>query len=87
MPPLKISSAGSKHPSIARDNHGQTLITWARDTGWQRGGTLAWSILDAQGKVSIDSANDSARDADLKVPVWSFPAAAFVKDLGFVIVH
>ena len=87
MPPWKISTDGSKHPSIAQDNHGQTLITWARDTGWQRGGTLAWSILDPQGKVSIESATDSVKDGNFKVPVWSFPAAAFVKDLGFVIVH
>ena len=87
MPPWKISTGGSKHPSIAQDDHGQTLITWARDTGWQRGGTLAWSLLDAQGKVSIESTTDSAKNANQKVPVWSFPAAAFVEGLGFVIVH
>jgi len=87
MVPRKLSTAGSKHPSIARDDQGRMLITWARDTGWQRGGTLAWSLLDAQGNVTIESATDSAKDANLKVPVWSFPAAAFVKGLGFVIVH
>ena len=87
MTPRKISTTGSKHPSLARDEHGRTLLTWARDTGWQRGGTLAWSLLDAQGKVSIESTANSAQDANLKVPVWSFPAAAFVKGLGFVIVH
>jgi hypothetical protein len=85
--PRKISTQGSKHPSLAENEHGETLVAWARGTGWQRGGTLAWCVVDAAGKVMAESAADPDKDANAAVPVWSFPAAAEVAGLGFVVVH
>jgi len=82
--PFKVSGTKSKHPSFAQNERGETLITWAIGTGWQRGGTLAWSVLDEKGKV-IEETTAALSKRDLSVPMWSYPAAAFVKSLGFVV--
>ncbi len=100
--PRCLSSNGSKHPSLAQNERGETLIAWAQGTGWQRGGTLAWSLLDAdggeieksetQGKERPGNAapetQTPAKDKrDFLVPVWSYPAAAHLPSLGFLVIH
>jgi hypothetical protein len=90
--PMKISATNSKHPSIAQNERGETLIAWAVGTGWQRGGTLAWSLRDANGKVLEESGapqtkREARNSSGRQVPVWSYPAAAHVSGLGFVVLH
>lgn len=88
--PTKVSGSKSKHPTLARNDRGETLIAWAVGTGWQRGGTVAWSLLDARGEVidgSRSAGNRRVAGAEAAVPVWSYPAAAWVKGLGFVVLH
>jgi hypothetical protein len=82
--PTKIGSANAKHPSLAQSPEGDILVTWAMNTGWQRGGQAAWSLRSAKGHVIEEGPADRSV---LKVPVWSFPAAAYVPGLGFVVVH
>jgi hypothetical protein len=80
--PQKISDKNSKHPCLARNKRDETLITWAIGTGWQRGGTLAWSLLASDGKEIATSGKTHT-----KVPMWSYPATAHVVGIGFVVIH
>lgn len=69
-----------KHPSLATNAKGELLVAWAENTGWQRGGKLAWQQYDAAGKPT-------ARGDAPGVPVWSFPATYATADGNFVILH
>lgn len=57
-----------KHPVIAANDRGETLVAWTVGTGWQRGGSLAWQILDAQDKIIEEGRSDG-------VPAWGSLAA------------
>jgi hypothetical protein len=35
-----------KHPAIAGNANGETILVWAEDTGWNKGGSLAWQVFD-----------------------------------------
>lgn len=69
-----------KHPVLARNRRGETLLAWVDGSGWQRGGTLGWQLFDAAGRPSI------ACDVPESVPVWSFPAVFVRPDESFAVV-
>jgi hypothetical protein len=72
---------GRKHPAIAMNSKGETLLVWTEGTGWKRGGRLAWQRFDADGRPVSDVLKSEG------IPVWSF-AATWAKDDGsFVILH
>lgn len=75
------STRNRKHPAIAGNSRGQTIVVWAEGTGWQKGGTVKWQVFDAEGK-SIDGASGKAAG----LPVWGLPAA-FAGGEGFVIIY
>jgi len=77
-----VQSRPAKHPVIAANAAGQILLAWTEGTGWQKGGTLAWQIFDAQARPI---ANASGRAADL--PAWSLPAAFAKPDGSFEILY
>ena len=70
----------SRHPSLAMNARGETLIVWSTGTGWQKGGGLAWQVMDAAGKPT------SQHGSEPGVPVWSFPAA-YTDDERFVVMY
>ncbi|HVC97925.1 MAG TPA: hypothetical protein VND64_29915 [Pirellulales bacterium] len=73
--------AGRKHPALAGNPRGETILVWAEGTGWQRGGALAWQVFDAAGKpTKIAGRSDG-------VPVWSFPAVYADPDGSFAIIY
>lgn len=80
-----ISATGtagkSRHPALAVNARGETLLVWTEGTGWKRGGSLAWQVYDSQGK-SIGGKGE-AQD----VPTWSFAAAVAEKDGSFTIIY
>ena len=72
---------GRKHPALAVNAKGETLLVWAKGTGWQKGGSLAWNVFDASEKpTTIRGKSDG-------VPVWSFPAAVADPDGTFTIIY
>jgi hypothetical protein len=74
--------ANRKHPALAANADGETLLVWAEDTGWQRGGSLAWRIFDRSGRATREMGRVNGG-----VPVWSLPAAVALPDGSFVIIH
>jgi hypothetical protein len=76
-----IASGSAKHPTLAINARGETLVAWTIGTGWQRGGELGWTILDASGRPTAE------RGKAPGVPVWSDAAAYAEPDGGFVIVR
>jgi hypothetical protein len=75
--PLK----GAKHPRLATNARGETLMVWTEGTGWQRGGALAWQMFDAKGEPT---AQQGKRDG---VPAWSYATAYARPDGDFVILY
>jgi hypothetical protein len=71
-----------KHPALAANADGDTLLVWAEDTGWQRGGSLVWRIFDKSDRAT----REMGRVTD-GIPVWSLPAAVALPDGKFVIFH
>ncbi len=66
---LAVSGEKARHPSLAVNSKGETLITWSIGTGWNKGGQLGWQVLDASGKPTAE------RGTQPGMPVWDFTAA------------
>lgn len=73
---------GRKHPVIAANKRGETLLVWTEGMGWKKGGAVAWQLFDQSGQPI--PAEGGRRDG---VPVWSLVAAFARPDGGFVIVY
>lgn len=80
--PLEISAVKAKHPAMASNARGETLIAWVTGSGWNRGGELAWTILDPAGKPTAQRGA-----AGVVVPVWSHAAAYAEPGGDFVILR
>jgi hypothetical protein len=76
------TSARRKHPVVAANARGETILVWTEGTGWERGGSLAWQVFEASGRPL---AKASGR-AD-GVPVWSLVAVFPRRDGGFTILY
>lgn len=72
---------GAKHPRLASNSRGETLVVWTVGTGWQRGGSFAWQVLAATGEPTAEKGE---RDG---IPVWSFATPYARPDGKFVILH
>lgn len=77
LPITPIPAPGSgrdrKHPSLAANTAGETLLAWTDGTGWKRGGTLNWSLFN---KGAVESTKLDAGT----VPVWGSPAIVAVRN-------
>jgi hypothetical protein len=76
------NSKNRKHPAMAVNGKGETLLVWAEGTGWQKGGSLAWQIFNDKGRPTANRGR-----LDGSIPVWSFAAAWAEADDSFVILH
>ena len=76
------SGQNRKHPVLAVNARGETLLAWTEGTGWNRGGALAWQLYDANGK----SVGPLGR-VEGGVPVWGLAAAVPKPDGGFILFH
>jgi hypothetical protein len=84
--PSPISPPGDprnrKHPALAVNGRGETLLAWSEGTAWQRGGALAWCVFDPSGRPTPASGR-----IDRGISVWSLPTAVARPEGGFVIIH
>jgi hypothetical protein len=71
-----------KHPAIATNGDGVTLLAWSEGTGWKRGGAIAWQLYDASQRPLTD-----ARGTQAGLVAWSKPAAFPARDGSFVILY
>lgn len=80
-PTLLVPGPGARHPSMASNSNGETLLVWTEGTGWNRGGSLGWRLFDPKGKPT---SSGGTRD---DLAVWSYPAVAARPDGSFVIAY
>jgi hypothetical protein len=84
QPGSPISAPGQgkrKHPALAANAEGETLLAWTEGTGWNKGGSLAWQLYGPDGKPrgAIGRADG--------VPAWSLATAFAEPDGTFTIVY
>jgi hypothetical protein len=72
---------GRKHPAVAVNSRGETILAWTEGMGWARGGSVAWQVYDTDGKPTAQ------RGQATGVPVWSLVAVFVRKDGRFVVVY
>jgi hypothetical protein len=75
-------SGARKHPAVAGNAQGETILVWTEGTGWQKGGSLAWQVFDRAGKPT-----EAKGRIEGGVPVWGLPTVVAKPDGSFVIVH
>lgn len=81
-----VSPAGGsgdrKHPALAVNDRGETVLAWTEGTAWQRGGDLVWQIFDASGQPR-------GKPGRLRggIPVWGLAAVVAEPSGRFVIIH
>ena len=71
-----------KHPALAVNAQGQTLLAWTEGTGWERGGALAWQLYDKNGKPTSEKGR-----VEGGIPVWGLATAVPRVDGGFILIH
>jgi hypothetical protein len=82
--PTPISPSGTgkrKHPSIAVNKKGTVLLAWTENTGWDKGGSLAWQEFTQDGKPIGERGRADG------VPVWSLVSAIALPDNSFAIYY
>ena len=70
-----------KHPVVASNARGETILVWTENTGWKKGGSLAWQVFD---KANQPTEEKGQADG---VPVWSLAAVFSNSDQGFTIIY
>lgn len=70
-----------KHPAIATNARGATILVWTEGTGWKKGGSLAWQIFDKSGKPVGELG------AAQGVPVWGLATVVAETDGKFTVIY
>jgi hypothetical protein len=78
--PMPGTDRNRKHPSIAANHDGQTLVAWSEGTGWARGGRIVWQTFDENQQPMQKSAVDG-------LPVWDAPAVVATHDGHFLLFY
>lgn len=73
--------AEAAHPAAAVNRLGEMILVWTEGTGWNRGGSVAWQVYDADGNAT------TARGSRKGVPTWSLATVFANSDGGFTIVY
>lgn len=77
---ITVSNDKARHPALAINSKGETLVSWSIGTGWQKGGQLGWLVLDSTGRPT------STRGTQPGMPVWDF-SAAYAEGENFVVLY
>lgn len=78
---VTVAPTGARHPAVAVNRQGSTLVAWTVGTGWNRGGEAAWQEFDA----TLNPRGVAARTEG--VPVWGRVAVYAEPDGGFVVLR
>lgn len=70
-----------KHPVVAGNAAGETILAWAEGMGWNRGGMLAWQVFDKTGNPTADKGRTDG------VPTWSLVSVFTGPDGRFTIIY
>jgi len=70
-----------KHPAIATNARGETILVWTEGTGWKKGGSLAWQVFDKNGKPMGEMG------AAQGVPVWGLATVVAEADGKFTVIY
>ncbi|MCC6264282.1 MAG: exo-alpha-sialidase [Bryobacterales bacterium] len=79
--PAPGAGKGRKHPRIAVNSRGETLLIWTEGTGWKTGGSLAYQLFDERGKPGQE------RGQLPGIAAWSFGAVTARPDGSFLILY
>ncbi len=74
------NSETRKHPAVATNTRGETILIWTEGTGWKRGGALAWQVFDKNGNPLGEKGEAPG------VPVWGLATVIAEKDGRFTII-
>jgi hypothetical protein len=75
------SSGGRKHPAIATNRQGETILIWTQGTGWKKGGSVVWQVFDKNNQPS------DVKGEMPGVPVWGLATAVAGKNGRFTIIY
>ncbi|HXG08707.1 MAG TPA: sialidase family protein [Gemmataceae bacterium] len=81
--PAAVPGTGKsrKHPVLAGNDRGETILVWTEGMGWNRGGAVAWQVFDKDGRPTAE------RGRAAGVPTWSLVAVFARPDGGFTVVY
>jgi len=77
-----LSTTRQKNPAVAFNSAGQRLIVWGEGISHSRGGRLNMQLFDADG-----SSRATGFEANIEIPEFSFPAAAWLPDDKFLVLY
>lgn len=72
---------GRRHPVVASNTDGETILAWTEGMGWNKAGSLAWQVFDKSNKPTAEKGRASPVPAGSVVAVFARP------DGRFVVVH
>ena len=79
--PAPGEGKGRKHPTIAGNRAGETILVWTEGMGWKKGGSLVWQVFDRDGNPTGQKGTADG------VPVWSLPSVVASQGEGFTIIY
>lgn len=79
--PAPGEGKGRKHPVVAANARGETILVWTEGMGWNRGGAVAWQVFDKEGQPTAEKGRAPG------VPTWSLVTVFPRPDGGFSIVY
>jgi hypothetical protein len=83
-PAAKTSPSGEgkrKHPSLAVNADGAVLLAWTENTGWAKGGSVAWQLF------TKDLRPIGKRGSAPGVPPWSLASTVALPSKSFVVFY
>jgi hypothetical protein len=75
------TSKGRKHPVVAGNAQGETILVWTEGMGWNRGGSVAWQVFEKDGSPTAQKGRTDG------VPTWSLVAVFVRPDGGFTVLY
>lgn len=75
------AAKGRKHPAVAGNAAGETILVWTEGMGWNRGGSVVWQVFDKNGQPTKEKGRSDG------VPTWSLVSVFARADGGFTVVY